>query len=815
MNLIYLVFTFFAFLVANSLQANTCDFDEQGVIWTPCGDHNVTDTQCTDVYNCCVAPEKFLKKRNWTETCLNVSKSPGITNGTCKYYNGSVCFQSDAEKNSTNIYRYIDSKIGMEQTDEIFGEFFEALRDRAVSRQECTDILSPAMCTYGIPACYYDGTPQQICREDCEHIMELCKDDLSKLLGAIQYISLKKRIDFAHLAVLEGCGSFQYSYEIDSRSNKTCAYLFKDLDRSRPVAAENSILPVIAAVSAAVVLVITIVVIILVLRHLRRKQQMYKGDHEGATSMTSIRDRIRQDSYVNPLMELLASSKPGELVQYPLDCVEYIRDLGEGQFGKVFQGRVHGVVKGEESTDVAVKCLKEGSTPQALDEFHKEVALMSVLQHGNILRLLAVSTEEEPYCMIFEFMENGDLNEYLRKWKGKEHLSDNDLIKICKHVAAGMEYLASKKFLHRDLATRNCLVGTDMFVKIADFGMSRNIYHSDYYRVGGEAMLPIRWMPPEAILYGKFTVAADVFSFGVVLWEIFSFALQPFYGYSNEEVIDFIKKGVLLPQPEDCPEWIYNIMLECWKREPEDRMSFSQALKLLKGQFPDYDEPRGASPSTSAEGYDVVTVIPPESTYDQVPLYNEDEDEKVAPTTEGNQYYQNVKTSTEKNPSLAEEAPCYQNIKPSQPHQNNDDGHSNDAFDNDNNLTASLVPAGLRRTSKPSNKTNSLPKVRKSIEKKALKVSKTDSYPRGGGSLGGGRSIKDVLKEDARYVSGDSLAKAAEPADAPSRHIQPSFRPSSEFLQFHGYGEDIQAADPDERNMIKKIIEGDHSKHGK
>lgn len=155
--------------------------------------------------------------------------SPGITNGTCKYYNGSVCFQSDAEKNSTNIYRYIDSKIGMEQTDEIFGEFFEALRDRAVSRQECTDILSPAMCTYGIPACYYDGTPQQICREDCEHIMELCKDDLSKLLGAIQYISLKKRIDFAHLAVLEGCGSFQYSYEIDSRSNKTCAYLFKDL----------------------------------------------------------------------------------------------------------------------------------------------------------------------------------------------------------------------------------------------------------------------------------------------------------------------------------------------------------------------------------------------------------------------------------------------------------------------------------------------------------------------------------------------------------------------------------------------------------
>ena len=116
-----------------------------------------------------------------------------------------------------------------------------------------------------------------------------------------------------------------------------------------------------------------------------------------------------------------------------------------------------------------------------------------------------------------------------------------------------MEYLASHFYIHKDLAARNILVGEQLHVKISDLGLSREIYCSDYYRIQPKALLPIRWMPPEAIAYGKFTTDSDVWSFGVVLWEVFSYGLQPYYGFSNQEVMEMVRKRQLLPCPEDCP----------------------------------------------------------------------------------------------------------------------------------------------------------------------------------------------------------------------------------------------------------------------
>nr|XP_057908877.1 high affinity nerve growth factor receptor isoform X2 [Doryrhamphus excisus] len=272
-------------------------------------------------------------------------------------------------------------------------------------------------------------------------------------------------------------------------------------------------------------------------------------------------------------------------------CVQHIKrqdivlkwELGEGAFGKVYLAECANLSPDCDKMLVAIKTLKDANESTRQD-FQREAELLTVLQHQHIVRFYGVCTDGEPLAMVFEYMRHGDLNRFLRahgpdarileesKMPPLGELTLPQMLHIAAQIASGMVYLASLHFVHRDLATRNCLVGEDLVVKIGDFGMSRDIYSTDYYRVGGRTMLPIRWMPPESIMYRKFTTESDIWSFGVVLWEIFTYGKQPWYQLSNSEAIECITQGRELERPRTCPKEVYLLMQGCWQREPQQRM---------------------------------------------------------------------------------------------------------------------------------------------------------------------------------------------------------------------------------------------------
>ncbi|XP_019852931.1 PREDICTED: mitogen-activated protein kinase kinase kinase 5-like isoform X1 [Amphimedon queenslandica] len=333
--------------------------------------------------------------------------------------------------------------------------------------------------------------------------------------------------------------------------------------------------------------------------------QIYSEPIEPAT-MLSISEREAHDEGL-PYSAIYDDPKPlaaaESLLQVTSDNVIEIRKLGNGQFGQVILARTRhlslvDMKLSETLTDrsqsilVAIKKLKTNAETGLLEAFDKEVKFMSRLNHDNVVRLLAVCTVGEHFIMM-EYMENGDLNQFLQKHTlvpdtvtglGDWEITPIILLYIGVQISSGMHYLGSRRFVHRDLATRNCLVGKDFIVKISDFGMSRRLYESAYYRVQGTLVLPIRWMACETF-YGKFSVKSDTWAFGVTLWEVYTLAMcDPYDEMSDEEVIQDAIRGPnrkLLPKPEACPREVYDVMLRCWVHDPAMRADFGEIYSRL------------------------------------------------------------------------------------------------------------------------------------------------------------------------------------------------------------------------------------------
>jgi len=267
--------------------------------------------------------------------------------------------------------------------------------------------------------------------------------------------------------------------------------------------------------------------------------------------------------------------------------IQMLEELGKGSFGLVYRGLFTHPTKGE--TPCAIKTVNEKSSYRQRIEFLHEASAMKDFKTEHVIKLIGVVSQGQPALVLMELMENGDLKNYLRSLRpdsenNRERLPVPTLRQVMQmaiEIADGMAYLSVKKLVHRDLAARNCMVSGDVVVKVGDFGMARDVYETEYYRKEGRGLLPVRWMAPESIKDGKFTSQSDVWSYGVVLWEMATLAEQPYQGFTNDEVMKYVKDGHKMRRPEDCPDILFNLMSECWNNMPDDRPTFLQICQRL------------------------------------------------------------------------------------------------------------------------------------------------------------------------------------------------------------------------------------------
>nr|NP_001084070.1 ephrin type-B receptor 1-A precursor [Xenopus laevis]Q91571.1 RecName: Full=Ephrin type-B receptor 1-A; AltName: Full=Tyrosine-protein kinase receptor XEK; Flags: Precursor [Xenopus laevis]AAA74888.1 receptor tyrosine kinase [Xenopus laevis] len=340
-------------------------------------------------------------------------------------------------------------------------------------------------------------------------------------------------------------------------------------------------LPLTGSAAAGVVFIVSLVAISIVCSRKRTysKEAVYSDKLQ---HYSTGRGSPGMKIYIDPF----TYEDPNEAVrefakEIDVSFVKIEEVIGAGEFGEVYKGRLKLPSKREIS--VAIKTLKAGYSEKQRRDFLSEASIMGQFDHPNIIRLEGVVTKSRPVMIITEFMENGALDSFLRQNDGQ--FTVIQLVGMLRGIAAGMKYLSEMNYVHRDLAARNILVNSNLVCKVSDFGLSRYLQDDTSdptYTSSLGGKIPVRWTAQEAIAYRKFTSASDVWSYGIVMWEVMSYGERPYWTMSNQDVINAIEQDYRLPPPMDCPAALHQLMLDCWQKDRNSRPRLAEIVNTLR-----------------------------------------------------------------------------------------------------------------------------------------------------------------------------------------------------------------------------------------
>ncbi|KAJ8387220.1 hypothetical protein AAFF_G00159390 [Aldrovandia affinis] len=341
-------------------------------------------------------------------------------------------------------------------------------------------------------------------------------------------------------------------------------------------------LPLIIGSSAAGLVFLVAIIVIIIVCNRRRGFERADSDYtDKLQHYTSGHMTPGMKIYIDPF----TYEDPNEAVrefakEIDISCVKIEQVIGAGEFGEVCSGSLK--LPGKREMFVAIKTLKSGYTEKQRRDFLSEASIMGQFDHPNVIHMEGVVTKSSPVMILTEFMENGSLDSFLRQNDGQ--FTVIQLVGMLRGIAAGMKYLSDMNYVHRDLAARNILVNSNLVCKVSDFGLSRFLEDDTSdptYTSALGGKIPIRWTAPEAIQYRKFTSASDVWSYGIVMWEVMSYGERPYWDMTNQDVINAIEQDYRLPPPMDCPSALHQLMLDCWQKERNNRPKFSQIVNNL------------------------------------------------------------------------------------------------------------------------------------------------------------------------------------------------------------------------------------------